>query len=131
MNIRCHGCGRHFRVRQDRLPAQGARTRCPRCDEVLVIAPPTEESREPATTSPASGKEDLFELPVADLEQAEEDLFTVNPAGGGGPTAVEQGVESPRQQVPAESPAAGGEIGDAARPSGLRGWLSRLFGRES
>jgi len=131
MNIRCHGCGRHFRVRQDRLPAQGARTRCPRCDEVLVIAPPTEESREPATTSPASGQEDLFELPVADLEQADEDLFTVNPARGEGSTDLEQELESPQQEITEESPAAGVESDDAPRPSGLRGWLSRLFGRES
>jgi predicted Zn finger-like uncharacterized protein len=128
MNIRCHGCGRHFRVRQDRLPAQGARTRCPRCDEVLIIAPPTAESREPATTTPANGNEDLFELPVADLEQAEEDLFAVKPPGGDELTdGQDAGVrahqpDAPEEEAPAES---------SPRPGGLRGWLSRLFSRES
>ena len=130
MNIRCHGCGRHFRVRQDRLPAQGARTRCPRCDEVLVIAPPAPATEEPALTAPPDGHGDLFDLPAADLLPVQEDLFAVEgPAGDSVPAEPAPGIGM--DTAPAGDDAAARESGTPPRPGGLRGWLGRLFSRES
>jgi predicted Zn finger-like uncharacterized protein len=129
MNIRCHGCGRHFRVRQDRLPAQGARTRCPRCDEVLVIAPPAPAAQEPAKAPPADDHGDLFELPAAELVAIEEDLFAVeDPSVKAMPP--EPGPEIGMDATPGAGPAAG-QADAPPRPGGLRGWLGRLFSRES
>jgi predicted Zn finger-like uncharacterized protein len=125
MNIRCHGCDRQFRVRQDRLPAQGARTRCPRCDEVLVIAPPGAEDDNLVTTAPAGGDDDLFQLPAAELVPAQDDLFSVgSPTAGPEPTAAVQ-------QQDEDTGHAGALEDDQPRPGGLRGWLGRLFGRDS
>jgi predicted Zn finger-like uncharacterized protein len=131
MNITCHGCGRQFRVRQDKLPAQGARTRCPRCSEVLVIAPPGSESTgtppsEVETHPPIAMEGDLFDLPPSDLLASEDDLFALG----------EQDMSSqPTEPIPAVGDHAGAGMDEASeltmRPGGLRGWLARLFSRES
>ena len=122
MNISCHGCGRQFRVRQDKLPAQGARTRCPRCDEVLVIAPPRPETadespaREVETQPPVAMKGELFDLPSTDLLAPEDELFALEGQDSSSQPA-EAGMNEPAQQ--------------SGRAGGLRGWLARLFSRES
>lgn len=126
MNIRCHGCGRVFRVRQDRLPAAGARTRCPRCREVLVIPPVQERPATPA--SPPGGRvaeEALFDLPPAELglEEQDGDLFGL----GEGGQAPSQPAAEPTPDFATPPEAAPPE----ARPRGFRGWLARLFGSDS
>jgi predicted Zn finger-like uncharacterized protein len=134
MNIRCHGCGRNFRVRQDRLPAQGARTRCPRCDEVLVIAPPAPGTQEPVKSSPPADHGELFELPPAELVQVQEDLFAVEGQAGGarpGKPGPETGMNAKGDQAPASDAMPAGQADTPPRPGGLRGWLGRLFSRES
>jgi predicted Zn finger-like uncharacterized protein len=132
MNISCHGCGRQFRVRQDKLPAQGARTRCPRCDEVLVIAPPRPETadespaREVETQPPVAMKGELFDLPHTDLLAPEDELFALE---------GQDSSSQPAEPVPVVSQNAGAGMNEPAQQSGraggLRGWLARLFSRES
>ena len=132
MNISCHGCGRHFRVRQDRLPSAGARTRCPRCDEVLVISGPEGSDPRPQPTKKTSEADtDLFELPPSDLEHLhEDDLFALGNGNGhadgqhDAPAEDEGG--SPKAPEAAASPL--DAAGPARRP-GFWGWLGRLFGR--
>ncbi len=130
MNISCHGCGRNFRVRQDKLPAQGARTRCPRCGEVLVIAAPGAET---AAAAPAQEMEphppmamegELFDLPPRDLLASEDDLFAVEEPGSTNQPPEPHPVihEDARDQF---------EAPPVERTGGLRGWLGRLFSRES
>jgi predicted Zn finger-like uncharacterized protein len=135
MNISCHGCQRQFRVRRDRLPARGARTRCPRCDEVLVIPPQGDAPERPATPAreeaarPADG--DLFELPPADLQPVDSDpVFTADETAAPPPAPP-----SPLTAEPAAAPVewADEPVAEPAPPrrGGLRGWLSRLFGRDA
>ncbi|TDI30156.1 MAG: hypothetical protein E2P03_09230 [Acidobacteria bacterium] len=130
MKISCHGCGRQFRVRQDKLPVRGARTRCPRCGEILVIAPPgSETASAPPTpeveTRPVVDMEgELFDLPPADLLVTEDDLFAPgNPDSSSGAT----------ETVPVTSESAGSIMeepaGQPARAGGLRDWIARLFSR--
>jgi predicted Zn finger-like uncharacterized protein len=146
VNIRCHGCGRVFRVRQERLPPTGARTRCPRCRELLVIPP---AGSRPGRAAPSPGgrgaEEALFDLPPAELglEEQVEDLFGVTD----GARAVPGGVETEAEAVPdaarsgtGTSPKGSAPTGrpemqpgpDAPppRPRSLLGWIARLFGSE-
>lgn len=132
MTISCHGCGRQFRVRQDKLPAQGARTRCPRCDEVLIISPqgegrsPEPPAPEPGTPTPAIQDGELFELPPADLLTMEDDLFALEDPDSSTPRPEPvPATETPAQEA---LPEAGGQ---ELRRGGLRGWLARLFSHDS
>lgn len=132
MNISCHGCGRHFRVRQDRLPSAGARTRCPRCDEVLVITGPegTSSASQP-TRKTAEADTDLFELPPSDLEHLQEDdLFALGNGNGHSDGRQESAPldEGNHPRGPEGGTSAQESPGPERRP-GFWGWLGRLFGR--
>ncbi len=125
MKISCHGCGRRFRVRRERLPRDGARTRCPRCSEVLVIASQESDSPDPLPTRAAtSSDQDLFDLPPADLHgEEDEDLFALGNGNGD--------IEAPGSAgAPPSMHDDGVSRDSAAARGGLWGWLSRLFRRE-
>jgi predicted Zn finger-like uncharacterized protein len=52
----CPHCGARYRIERQRLPAQGARLRCSRCEAIFRVSPPAPASAaaEPARTAAAS-----------------------------------------------------------------------------
>jgi predicted Zn finger-like uncharacterized protein len=101
----CPQCGARYRIERERLPAQGARLRCSRCEAIFrVNAPRAESAAEPpretrATESPVP-KAPVAEAPrrivlVADPDIEAGKLLAASLAGWGiEPVLVHDGVEA-------------------------------------
>ena len=55
MLVTCDQCGQSYQVNEDRLPAQGARVKCPTCAHLILVRP-NAASASPAPASPASAE---------------------------------------------------------------------------
>ena len=118
MKITCAACHSSFRIHAENLPAGGARSRCPSCSEWIVIRP---ERPGAAVDGGGLAGDALFDLPPLVLVHAaadDEDLFGLQSEPGPATGAAS-----------AAAPVAA--AGATPRRSGLRGWLSRLFGLSS
>jgi predicted Zn finger-like uncharacterized protein len=135
LNIRCHGCGRAFRVRQERLPASGARTRCPRCHALIVVPPAGAPVHGPTASAAArQGAGEIFEIPPAELILEQEDLFDLGGSRGESEAIHDRSPRTDAHGPPGSEQTAGSGAAASSplpahrRRSGFLGWLARLFG---
>ncbi len=61
MRIRCTGCGREYRVSEERLTGEEVRAKCRSCGAMLRIRVHRNDPAEPAETPPAQNPEPLRE----------------------------------------------------------------------
>ncbi|MDD5762735.1 MAG: zinc-ribbon domain-containing protein, partial [bacterium] len=79
MIIECQTCHARFRLDESRIKGRGARVKCRKCGDSIVVlkegAPP------PATTSPAPGEDGFFDLGSAVRDSAGDGAGSPPPVG--------------------------------------------------
>ena len=126
MTVECPSCQGVFRVRIDRLPPQGAKTKCARCGGMIHVdagGARATDSPPPSPATPERGPDGLFDLPTprAAAPPGSVDLFALDQPGlppiAPAPAAVAPAVFAHDQ------PPQGAE-----RRPGVFGWLFRFLG---
>ncbi len=51
MIVTCPGCASKYRVRNEAVPAEGARMRCPKCETLFLAKPPAGGDGEPSSAT--------------------------------------------------------------------------------
>ncbi|MCC7070425.1 MAG: zinc-ribbon domain-containing protein [Deltaproteobacteria bacterium] len=91
MIVTCPGCSSKYRVRNESVPADGARMRCPKCETLFLARPPVDGS----TTSDDPSSQ-YQQLAPQGARGSTGSFAPVPPTGGGAQAAPVAGLGAPR-----------------------------------
>lgn len=106
MHVECNSCGARYTIADERVPAQGARVRCRKCQQVFAISrpapppvpvdipviPPTPEPVPPAPAPPADSSLGTDRAPLSGIEHSP--LSGIEHSPSFSPTRQEAGVSA-------------------------------------
>lgn len=66
MLVTCDQCGQSYQVNEERLPAQGARVKCPTCEHLILVRPGAESAPAPSAEPEDDKKQDEVTWKIRD-----------------------------------------------------------------
>lgn len=131
MIVTCPGCASKYRVRNEVVPPEGARMRCPKCETLFLAKPPVDADAPPPAPPPAQRPLSSFQqvapsalqqLPTGPQMDLPKTGLAHIPSGfvvpGAQSAAMLQAMQAPTVTAPIPMPTAAPSLGGVPMPSG-------------